>query len=156
MIIGNIQQLEIEKAWIPNNMYKLIRQAMAMHPESLAPGRYELGNSHYMNIDEVETECEEKRRFEAHQEFADIQILLVGHEMIGYAPLTAMGNCVEALVDKDLYFYEYEGAYTKIDMLRGTFAIFLPGDAHKPLIAHSNKPAKVKKAIIKANLNKLI
>lgn len=155
MIIGNLQQLEIEKGWIPNHMVKLIKQVMSMHPETMEPGCYELGNSHYMNIDVATTELEENRFYEAHQEYADIQILLVGHEKIAYAPLVSMDNMVEANVAKDLYFYEYKSERTIIPMLHGSYVIFFPGDAHKPLIA-VDKPEQVKKVVIKVRLNNII
>lgn len=154
MIVGNLQQLEIEKGWLPNHMVKLIKQVMEMHPETMTPGRYELGNSHYMNIDESMTEPEENRYFEAHQEYADIQILLVGHELIAYAPLSAMDHMVEANVDKDVYFYEYSGRRTIMPMMHGNYVVFFPGDAHKPLIA-DRQPEMIKKVVIKVRLNNI-
>lgn len=154
MIVGNLQQLEIEKGWLPNDMVKLIKQVMSMHPETMEPGCYELGNSHYMNIDVCSTELEENRFYEAHQEYADIQILLVGHEKIAYAPLSAMDHMVEANVEKDLYFYEYNGERTIMPMLHGNYVIFFPGDAHKPLIADGKKET-VKKVVIKVRLNNI-
>lgn len=155
MIIGNLQQLEIEQGWLPNHMVKLIKQVMSMHPETMEPGCYELGNAHYMNIDVSMTELEEDRLYEAHQEYADIQILLVGHEKIAYAPLASMDHMVEAHVDRDLYFYEYNGQRTVIPMLHGSYVIFFPGDAHKPLIADGN-PEEIKKVVIKVRLNNII
>ena len=151
MIIGNIQQLEIEKSWLPNAVYKLLKQVIAMHPETLAPGRYELGQGHYMNVDEEMTEPEEARLFEVHQEYADVQMLLIGHEHIYYAPLSSMDTLVRADMEKDLQFYEYHGKSTIIPMLRGSYAIFFPGDAHKPLVK-SGYTEKVKKVVIKVNL----
>ncbi len=123
-----------------------------MQPDKFAAGRYELGNGHYMNIDEVNTEPSEHRRYEAHQDYCDIQIVLWGHEIIQCAPLSVMENMVEANVDKDVYFYEYNGKSTTIPMTKGTYVVFYPGDAHKPLIAET-KAEPVKKIIIKYSLN---
>lgn len=152
MIIGNMQQLEVEKAWIPADIYALLRKVSAMNPEHLDPGRYELGNGHYMLVDETQTEPREVRRFEAHQDYADIQIVFLGHEMIDWAPLSAMENMSENLADKDVYFYEYSGRYIATPMTRGTYAVFYPGDAHRTLVA-DKEPGKVKKVVIKVCLN---
>ncbi len=154
MIIGNINQLGVERRWLHNGIYKLIKQALTMNLETLPAGRYELGNGHYMNVDEVETEPIEQRRYEAHQDYADIQIVIMGRECIGYAPLALMERMVEANPEKDVYFYEYSGQGMMIPMQRGTFAVFYPADAHRPLIAE-HAPGKVKKVIIKALMDRL-
>lgn len=154
MITGNMQQLEVEKEWIPEKIYEILQKVEGMNLISLKPGRYELGNKHYMLVDETKTEPRDVRRFEAHHDFADIQIVLSGHEIIEWAPLLVMENMCEALPQNDAYFYEYGGRVISMPMTPGTYSVLYPGDAHKTLVAEG-EPENVKKVIVKVCLKSL-
>jgi YhcH/YjgK/YiaL family protein len=93
---------------------------------------------------------------EAHREFIDIQMALVGGERIDWFP-------VEELVPKapydpacDVQFFLRPGsAPASVDVLPGTFAVFFPEDAHMPQLVTARGDDRVKKAVVKIRLARL-
>jgi len=72
-------------------------------------------------------------KLEGHRKHIDIQYVISGDESIGWAPREGLANSVEYDVEKDLEFFE--GAPKSIVQVPpGSFAVFLPTDAHLPLI----------------------
>lgn len=151
MIIGNLHQLEAEKARLPEVIYSLLLKVQELNFKELAPGRYELGDGHYMNIDEAKTEPIEARKYESHRLYADIQLSIIGQEYVGYAPLCEMGEPTEVYDERDLYFYGVKEEGLLIPLVEDRFVVLYPEDAHRPLIARGAAGA-VKKAIIKVRL----
>ena len=72
-------------------------------------------------------------RLEAHRRFIDIQLVVDGHERIGWVPL---GDCAQATEpycdDRDIVFYENRPT-TWLEVSPGQFCVFFPSDAHAPL-----------------------
>ena len=59
--------------------------------QNLGPGRYPLGDTGGTTIlAEGPTVPEEREDWEAHRRFADLQVVLSGAEMMGFAPLSSM------------------------------------------------------------------
>lgn len=84
-------------------------------------------------IQRYNTRSPENSKVEIHADFADLQMLLDGREMIGYAdvdelecltPYNAEGDCA-------LFAAEPE-KITACDLKPGNFTIFLPGEGHMP------------------------
>jgi len=70
---------------------------------------------------------------EGHQKHIDIQYVIDGDESMGWAPREGLVNSIEYDAEKDLEFFE--GAPESIVQVPpGSFAVFLPTDAHLPLI----------------------
>jgi len=112
----------------------------------LSPGKYELeGNKIYAIVDNYYT-CLEKKMWEAHRRYIDIQFVVKNCEQIGYAHLKHMKQITEYDQDKDIVFYQGNGSYFTFNP--GTFIIFFPQDVHMPGIA-LEKPEIIKKIVIK-------
>ena len=96
---------------------------------------------------EYETEPAEERKLETHKRFADIQLILSGREKIEWTPLK--GLAVETPYDeeKDVAFWKGE-AEASLTLGPGSFAIFLPADAHKPNCS-IDAPAHMRKLVVK-------
>lgn len=102
----------------------------------LEPGRYELdGKELFFELSNYETKNQEECFFEAHKEYVDIQLVVDGEEMMGFASL---GECLSEHSGynsiKDVVFYEKPVAYSKIAFKTNMFAIIWPSDAHMPCV----------------------
>lgn len=99
----------------------------------LKPGRMVVDEDIYINVDEVALRPVEGARFEAHDEYIDIQIPITADEIVGYADRSDLGNPVEVNREKD--YALFDGAVSSSIKLKvGGFAIFFPQDAHMPII----------------------
>ena len=113
---------------------------------SISPGKYEIdGLNMFVLIEEYETIPKEQGRWESHLKYADIQYMISGQERMGYSNIEGM-SVVERHEKKD-HFY-LEGAGDLLLVKQGSFAIFLPEEAHMPEIANS-APQYIKKAVVK-------
>jgi YhcH/YjgK/YiaL family protein len=114
----------------------------------LEPGRYPLGDSGAVAIlAAARTVPEEEEEWEAHRRFADLQVVLSGEEVMGFAPLAGM-------IPKGVYSEEddcvlLEGAGNFMLVRAGGFVIFTPGDAHKAMLATPSGPGEVRKVVFK-------
>lgn len=132
-----------------------IRKAMA---ERLPEGRLDLepDSRVFANFDTNETEPQDDRMAEYHLRYLDVHVILEGRERIGFRPeAVRLGYVPEADAEgvpyseeKDIGFLARETPLSYLDLKPGDFAVFYPGEAHKPLCA-SGAPGKVKKLILK-------
>lgn len=153
MIIGNVKQWQQEVPYLPEWLAPWIEKLAALDTRSLTTGRHELGGKHYMNVDESVTEPAENRRLEEHLLYADVQFVLEGDEIIGYQPVCQVGPMIDKNEERDNYFFSSDAADDAfIHMTPGTYAVFLPGDAHRPLIAPDGKGGPVRKIVMKIYL----
>ncbi len=83
---------------------------------------------------------------ETHTRYIDIQYLITGEELIGYAPLAGQAVHTPYDTDKDIAFLE--GAADPIRVQQGQFAVFFPHDAHMPGRT-MGEPKRVRKVVIK-------
>lgn len=117
---------------------------------NIADGTYELdGRNLYCMIQSYETKPAEGQEFEAHREYADIQLLLKGRESILWAPREGLE--VTKPYKPDIEFYRLIEAPTELVLAPRQFAVFMPDDAHAPCIAHG-APSPVRKAVVKVKL----
>ncbi len=100
-------------------------------------------------VSEYETKDADDTRWEAHQKYADIQILISGEEKIGVATPKGMKVNTPYNPEKDIEFYDGKGDY--VILRPGNFAVLFPSDAHLPGVAVDEK-VKVKKVVIKVRL----
>lgn len=113
----------------------------------LEVGKYEIdGKNIYVSVAEYETKDIEQCKWEAHRKYLDIQFIIVGKEMMGYAPINEMKMKNEYSKEKDILFLEGDGNYLVAN--EGTFLLFAPEDAHMPGIKAFQQQF-VKKAVIK-------
>lgn len=114
---------------------------------SKEPGTYHLdGNKMYISIAEYETKASEEALWEAHRKYIDIQYIIQGSEKIGYTNIENIKITNEYDESKDILFGEGTGDFVTVP--EGSFAIFMPQDAHMPCI-NVDKSRYVKKAIVK-------
>lgn len=118
--------------------------------DKVLTGYYELGDGIYANVEFYTTLNHEDCKFEAHENYIDIQIVIEGSERIDCTPIKNLKVEIPYNPDKDIVFY---GNCDKKDSLYLSqcqeFAIFYPEDAHKPKMKAFKLSEQVKKAVIK-------
>ncbi|WP_217595996.1 YhcH/YjgK/YiaL family protein [Cohnella sp. GbtcB17] len=131
-----------------------LRRAMAFLREtdfrSMQTGRIELdGERMYALLSESVTRSPEEALGEAHGLYADVHYVLDGAERMGFAP-GADGTSVkqDLLKTEDVVLYDRLGQESCLYLSKGMYAIFLPGEIHRPGI-YIEAPASIRKVVVK-------
>lgn len=100
----------------------------------LPDGKYEIaGDRVYAIIAREDGRKAEDGELEGHRKYIDIQYVISGDESMGWKNREGLVNSVEYDKEKDLEFFEgAPGSIMRVPP--GSFAVFLPTDAHLPLI----------------------
>ncbi|VGO20335.1 YhcH/YjgK/YiaL family protein [Pontiella sulfatireligans] len=100
----------------------------------LEDGKYEiLGDRVFALVQRRSGRKIEGALLEGHRRYIDIQYVISGEESMGWSPREGLASSVEYNQEKDLEFFE--GEPESIVRVPPTgFAVFLPSDAHLPLI----------------------
>jgi YhcH/YjgK/YiaL family protein len=148
MIVDKISQLSLYSAAIPG---LASAHAFVTAPATLglAPGRYELEGGAYALIQEYTTdEPSAERKWEAHRRYLDVQCVLSGTEALGWTPLDQLVDAGDYNPDKDVLLATSAHESTEVVLRPGQFAVFLPGDAHRPCRS-AERPVAVRKIVVK-------
>lgn len=118
--------------------------------EGLQVGKHSIeGDEVYAVVSEYDAKDPSELPFEAHRRFIDIQLVLAGRELCYVAPIAACEASGPFDVEKDVRFYRVaDGATVELPLSGTQFAIFFPGDVHRPSCRDA-APARVKKVVIK-------
>jgi len=117
---------------------------------SLEVGKYEInGTDIFAIVSEYQTKDEFEAKWEAHQNYTDIQYIISGEEKMGYAPLETMEIREQYNSEKDIIILKGNGDY--VTATPGTFIVFFPHDAHQPCVTTGNG-SKVKKVVVKVRI----
>lgn len=100
-----------------------------------------------LRFGEYETREQNEVPFEAHRKLWDLQIVVEGEELIGWAPLADVRETVPYNEADDIAFYSGSGQNL---LLRAETAILLaPWDAHRPGVTAGSTPSGIKKIVVK-------
>lgn len=123
------------------------QQDLNMLPE----GRTEIdGERLYVMLQHPSLKCAEEIRPEAHDRCCDLQLVLKGQEIMGYAPRQMLGEPLECCPERDISFYRGE-RLSPVLIREGMFAVFFPEDVHAPCI-QAGSCREVTKAVFKIRL----
>ena len=133
-----------------------LRDALDLLPElaQLAPGRYPInGDKLIALVQEMETLVRAQGRFEHHTRYLDVQYLVSGREKIGYLPAGTQTLLLEdRLAQADIAFSSSPVAPCELILHPGMFAVFYPGELHRPCGAPET-PERIRKVVLKIKLN---
>lgn len=119
--------------------------------KALQDGSYPImGDDVVASVQSYTTEPAEKRRFEAHDKYFDIQYMVEGDEYFGVCHREGLKVC-ESKPQRDLYFFDEPENSGMILLKEGDFIVVEPEEAHKPRCAVGT-PAQVKKVVIKVKI----
>jgi len=128
----------------------LSRQDLAQ----LELGRHEIdGDSMYAMLMEYDTVTEQKAMWESHQRYVDIHRVVSGSERISYAWIRALKQTAPYDFADD--YVAFEGTGDLIPVTGSRFVIFFPQDAHRPAIHAAEASGRVRKIVLKIDVQKM-
>ena len=150
MIVTDLEHVNEQAALPPalQKAFEFLKQVRAGQ-QTLADGRVDIdGERVYALVQSYDTKSGEPK-FEAHRKYLDVQYIVSGEEVIGWAFLDRM--IVDAPYDaaKDVCLGRVPAAdVTPVRLSAGQLAVLYPSDAHAPKLA-AGAPAAVKKIVVK-------
>lgn len=118
----------------------------------LLPGITEIdGDKIFADVQEYTTMPWENCPFEAHNQYFDIQYVVSGKEMFGYAKRENLEESAPYDSKNDLLFFEEPEVCGRILLEAGDIAVVPPEDAHKPRCI-AGESCKVKKIVLKVKV----
>ena len=151
MVIGNYRTAYIEGETFGEALSWLRSEAW----KTLPAGRYEISDGVYAMVQEYTSKRVTDGRFENHHDYADIQMVISGKEMM-YAtqdPLIA-GKGDGYQPDNDIEFFGgYSAKASSVFMEPGLVCILLPEDYHMPCM-EAEKPEAIRKLVIKVHVSR--
>ncbi|MCW8817016.1 MAG: YhcH/YjgK/YiaL family protein [Ignavibacteriaceae bacterium] len=146
---------KFENAQLYKNLSKRINKAFdyikQTNLKKIQPGKYVIdGENIFALISEYESKLEAEGKLEAHRKYIDVQYVIEGEELMGYAPLGNQQTLEAYKEENDIIFYKGEKVFIKLT--EGMFAIFYPEDVHMPGICVEKK-SPVKKLVIKVKVD---
>ena len=115
--------------------------------ENFEPATYPLSGSNKILVQKVTTKAWETSELEAHREFLDIQYILKGKEMVGWAPVDTLTPTGEFNTAKDKGMYA--GKNYPMEIAEGYCYVVYPEDAHAPGVYLEGDAEQVTKLVIK-------
>jgi len=115
-------------------------------------GRHELSAGNYINLESYQTKPLNKAKYEAHQKYADIQLLISGKEKIYYKDKEHLTTDIEYNSEKDIEFFKEDVNGNFIELDGTNFVVLYPHEAHAPQVSVDNDKQTVFKAVAKVKL----
>lgn len=125
------------------------------HLSSIAPdaedARYYLdGSEDYVMVQTYRTEPADKRTYESHLRYVDVQYILSGQEIIAYQEASGLEPRQAYDPEKDVIFYQ-DTPGKDLHLKAGDFVIFWPQDGHKPA-CQVESAEEIRKIVVKVQL----
>lgn len=147
MIFDTLQNADIYKGISAHldQALDFLRTADFAH---FTPGRHAVnGDQVYLVLQEPALKPFEETAWEAHRKYIDIQFALKEGETIAYAPLEQIAGWDAYDESKDALCSHDPAHGLALPMKAGTFAIFFPNDAHRPVIGEGSTQKVVIKVL---------
>ena len=146
MILDRLSHMERYRG-LERNFSKAVSFLQRPDVFSLPLGEFEIdGRSVYGFVKETGL-TRENIRWEAHEKYADIQIILGGAERIGFVPFSSQPVAEPYNAEKDIAFFLEAGTGVECTLRPGDFMIFLPGELHRPDCPVPGEPVSRKMVI---------
>ena len=117
---------------------------------SLTEGKHQIdGDDLFALVQRYEVKPADDGLFEVHKKYIDIQYVVSGSELIGYAPKGSQ-EVIHAYDESADDYALYKGEASFIKLEAGMFAICFPDDLHMPGIGEDM--SKVQKIVMKVKI----
>lgn len=153
MILGDVRSLSV------TGLHPVLEEALTLaltaRPQEQSPGRVELrGDDVFMNVMQFATQSPTEKKAEQHEQYIDIQCLLTGEERIQFGVVDSARQCEERHVEEDYQLCREIADCQTITLRPGMFAVFMPGESHKPGCS-VGEPQEIKKVVVKVRASLL-
>lgn len=153
MIVGELNTLS--SSGLPAVLNNALTLALTARPQDKTPGRYDLEGEHlFMNVMAFETQHPAQKKAEMHEQYIDIQLLLSGEERIQFGVAGSARQCEERHVEEDYQLCHDIDTMQTLHMKPGMYAIFMPGEPHKPGCVVT-QGEEIKKVVVKVHISLL-
>lgn len=148
MILDSLSNAEKYKHLHPR-FARAFEYINSLNLEELEVGKYEIdGKDLHASVSLKDGYTAEEAKFEAHNNYIDIQVCPSGSETLGWKPRASCKDIkTEYNAEKDVIFYN-DKPDTYFQFKAGQFAIFYPEDVHAPMIGEG----PIKKLVVKVKL----
>lgn len=152
MIFGNVKNSGNAEKIYPEPIRKAINYLKCTDFEFMEPGDYEIqGKDIYAQVIDLVTKGKHAAKPEVHRKYVDVQFLVYGEELIGFAIDTGKNKVAQELLsERDIIFYEDMENEMNLIMKPGSFAVFFPEDVHRPGCTYQKEGA-IRKVVVKVN-----
>ena len=148
MIIDKLENID-KYSQIPEYVINFIK-GLSADTECM---RYDLIDEDFVNVETYTTKSIEDAKFETHDNYIDIQLLLDGKERIYLTSRVGLEEVAPYSVEKDITFYKNsvkDADYVTLD--GSNFVLIYPHEAHAPQVCLPDGVSIVKKAVAKIRI----
>ncbi len=134
-----------------DKLAKAIKFALDCEP-TIEDGRYEIaGDDIYAVVASYQSKPADQLKFEAHEKYIDIQLLLSGEEFVDVAYVQELEIDTPYSAEKDVCFLKQPANFSSVLLKPGRFVVLYPHDAHQPgrMI---DKPTNIRKMVVKVKI----
>ena len=97
----------------------------------------------------------DQNKFETHRCYADIQVIIQGREIMQVAPTAELQPSTDYDAANDYQFFNVNRNISDVIVNENSFAIFFPGEAHRPSCLVAEGDTQVFKLVFKVRMSKL-
>lgn len=153
MLHASLHDPDTYGPWLAHPAWQRALAWLRALPADAALGTHEIiGQDLFASVQEYATVDRAAARFESHREHVDLQYTIAGEEGIDWCPRA--GLTPDGPFANDVQFWlPPVTAFTTLRNSPGRFAIFYPGDAHRPKVGIGSP--RVRKLVIKVHLKLL-
>jgi len=149
MVVSDLDHLDHQIAAAPG-LQKAFAFLRSPGIHQLPDGRIEIdGDRVFALVQRYETMMTDAPKFEFHRKYIDVQFIVSGVEVIGWAPAARMTVTDAYDADKDICFGTVESKkWTPVKLQAGQVAVLWPEDGHAPRLA-AGAASQVVKIVVK-------
>ena len=119
----------------------------------LPVGKYEIdGTNAYLMVQEMELKDWENGVWEAHRNYADIQMALNGGEILGVRSIEGIAVSQPYNPTKDAELFDQKAEGTVLPLEKGDFAVLFPQDLHRPGIRKPGGERATRRVVVKVRV----
>lgn len=117
---------------------------------ALKLGRVDIADGVFANVQSYEPVPVNAKRYEMHAEYADIQAVIEGSELLVETPASLEEH---PMSDGDCALFDMGCIPSVISLDAGEFCIVWPGEAHKPGISNGLHEGPLSKIVVKVRVS---
>ena len=153
MIVSSLKHID-RQIDLPLSLMKAIEFLRLHDIRNLPDGTVEIdGTRVYASVQRYDTMQNTAPKFECHRKYIDVQYIVSGEEIIGWAPIERMTVTEAYDPGKDICFGAVApGKWTPVFLQAGQLAVLYPEDGHAPKLA-AGAPTPVMKIVVKVEVS---
>lgn len=152
MFIGLLADRTLQNAALPDALNRALSALADQDLANMEPGRYELeGEQMFYLVQDAMPRALDACLTEAHGNYIDIQIPVSTRERFGFAlPQEDLNASDDRLESHDIAFYPNPANEFFMDLDPGSFAVFYPGELHRPCVLIAEQ-TPLRKVVVKVH-----